>query len=208
MKLPLTLLAIVSLSASTLVPVAEVETDTGPNVAHLAKRNWPKFVEHLRGMFSRPCHPSLSHLASIHLDQSPSDCAVYLNMPSQRKAIHALDAPKPNGNYSHVVREGNTLHIAGWMGDDPTTGTIVEGGIEGQTVQAIKNIQTCLEAAGSSLDKVVRRRIYIMDMKEFRKVDKIWGEWFAEPWPVSTCVQISGLAKEGALVELEVVAEV
>jgi 2-iminobutanoate/2-iminopropanoate deaminase len=45
-------------------------------------------------------------------------------------------------------------------------------------------------------------------MKEFRKVDKIWGEWFEEPWPVSTCVQIGGLAKEGAVVELEVVAEI
>ena len=58
------------------------------------------------------------------------------------------------------------------------------------------------------MDKVVRRRIYIIDMKEFRKVDKIWGEWFEEPWPVSTCVQIGGLAKEGAVVELEVVAEI
>jgi 2-iminobutanoate/2-iminopropanoate deaminase len=71
---------------------------------------------------------------------------------------------------------------------------------------------------------VVRRRIYIIDMKEFRKVDEIWGKYFDEPYPVSTCVQVScrqrwgvgknadrvkigGLAKEGALVELEVVAE-
>jgi 2-iminobutanoate/2-iminopropanoate deaminase len=81
-----------------------------------------------------------------------------------------------------------------------------------------------LEAAGSDLGKVVRRRIYIIDMKEFRKVDEVWGKWFEEPYPVSTCVQVSGclecfyvgwliglqigaLAKEGALVELEVVAE-
>ncbi|KAK7187766.1 hypothetical protein DPSP01_010814 [Paraphaeosphaeria sporulosa] len=128
-------------------------------------------------------------------------------MPSSRNVIHARTAPRPNGNYSHVVRSGSTLHVAGWMGDDPTTEDIVEGGIEAQTVQAIKNINACLEAAGSSLDKVVRRRIYMIDIKEFRKVDAIWGEWFEEPWPVSTCVQISGLAKEGALVELEVVAD-
>ncbi|KAH0367400.1 hypothetical protein KCU65_g4755, partial [Aureobasidium melanogenum] len=128
-------------------------------------------------------------------------------MPSQRQAVHASSAPKPNGNYSHVVREGNTLHVAGWMGDDPTTGTIVSGGITPQTHQAIKNIKACLEAANSSLDKVVRRRIYIMNMKDFREVDKIWAEYFDEPYPVSTCVQVSGLAKEGALVELEVVAE-
>lgn len=77
------------------------------------------------------------------------------------------------------------------MGDDPSTGLIVSGGIVAQTTQAIKNIQACLEAAGSSLDKVVRRRIYILDMQQFREVDRVWGEWFEEPWPVSTCVQVS-----------------
>lgn len=56
-------------------------------------------------------------------------------MPSLRQAVHASAAPKPNGNYSHVIRQGNTLHVAGWMGDDPKTGKIVEGGIEAQTVR-------------------------------------------------------------------------
>jgi 2-iminobutanoate/2-iminopropanoate deaminase len=55
-------------------------------------------------------------------------------MPSQRNAIHAANAPAPNGNYSHAVLSGSTLHIAGWMGDDPVTGKIVAGGIEAQTV--------------------------------------------------------------------------
>ncbi|THW56319.1 hypothetical protein D6D20_08822 [Aureobasidium pullulans] len=105
-------------------------------------------------------------------------------MPSQRQAIHAPSAPKPNGNYSHVVREGNTLHVAGWMGDDPTTGDIVPGGIEPQTHRAILNIKTCLLAANSSLDKVVRRRIYIMHMSDFRRVDEIWAEYFEAPFPV------------------------
>ncbi|KAJ9623976.1 hypothetical protein H2203_005423 [Taxawa tesnikishii (nom. ined.)] len=62
------------------------------------------------------------------------------------------------------------------------------------------NIKACLEAAGSSLDKVVRRRIYIIDMKQFRKVDEIWGSGFP------SLILIGALAKEGALVELEVVA--
>ena len=134
------------------------------------------------------------------------------------------------------------------MGDDPTTGDIVPGGIEAQTVRltfihsfihplllylpsliplytssssytsshpniphpkhrAILNIKACLLAANSSLDKIVRRRIYLMKMSDFRKVDEIWAEYFEEPYPVSTCVQVSGLAKEGALVELEVVAQ-
>jgi enamine deaminase RidA (YjgF/YER057c/UK114 family) len=55
-------------------------------------------------------------------------------MAPSRKAIWVSSAPKPNGNYSHVVRESNTLHVAGWMGDDPATGKIVEGGIKAQIV--------------------------------------------------------------------------
>ena len=132
-------------------------------------------------------------------------------MPSTRQAVYAENAPKPNGNYSHVIRQGNILHVAGWMGDDPETGKIVSGGIEAQTVmhspscrlriyktdtdktlqeRSVQNIKACLEAAGSSLDKVVRRRIYIIDMKQFRQVDEIWGRWFEEPYPVSTCIQV------------------
>ena len=77
-------------------------------------------------------------------------------MPSTRNAISA------NGNYSHAVRaqSTNTLHVAGFMGDDPVTNEIVPGGIEAQTERAILNIKTVLEAAGSNLDRVVRRRIY------------------------------------------------
>lgn len=55
----------------------------------------------------------------------------------------------------------------------------------------MRNIQSCLEAANSSLDKIVRRRIYIIDIKQFRKVDAIWAEWIGPPYPVSTCVQVS-----------------
>jgi 2-iminobutanoate/2-iminopropanoate deaminase len=93
------------------------------------------------------------------------------------------------------------------MGDSPTDGTIVPGSIESQTIQAIKNIKPCIEAAGSSLDKVVSRRIYMINMSEFRIVARVWGEMLEKPWPVSTCIQVSELAKEGALVELDVVAE-
>lgn len=196
-------------------------------------------------------------------------------MPSQRQAIHASSAPKPNGNYSHVVREGNTLHIGnqsktnipiltpipysrsfciypesrnadlmwgkswldGWWPGyrwyRPGRYRSTNGSFDIHSFihpspppipppphipppiltsptpkhRAILNIKACLLAANSSLDKIVRRRIYLMKMSDFRRVDEIWAEYFEEPYPVSTCVQVSGLAKEGALVELEVVAQ-
>lgn len=126
---------------------------------------------------------------------------------ADRAIIQASGAPKPNGNYSHCVREGNTLHVCGFMGDEPESGEIVLGGIQAQTYQAIRNIKAVLEAAGSSLENVIRRRIYIINMADFREVDRIWGEYFKAPFPVSTCIGVTALAKEGALVELEVVAE-
>lgn len=126
------------------------------------------------------------------------------NFSRTQAALTTTSAPKPNGNYSHVIRTSSTLQLCGWMGDDSSTGQIVSGGIEAQTVQMMKNIQACLEAAGSSLDKVTRRRIYMIDMSEFRIVDRIWGEWVKEPFPVSTCVGVTALAKEGARVEIEV----
>ncbi|KAK5094862.1 hypothetical protein LTR70_003825 [Exophiala xenobiotica] len=127
---------------------------------------------------------------------------------STRQAIHAPAAPKPNGNYSHVIRSGDTLYLCGWMGDDPETGEIVEGDIGTQTKQAIANIKACLEAAGSSLDKVTSRRLFMTDRSEFRTVDALWGEAVGEPYPVSTLIGCSRLAKDGARVEIEVVAEV
>ncbi|KAK4543754.1 hypothetical protein LTR36_004787 [Oleoguttula mirabilis] len=123
------------------------------------------------------------------------------------EAIFSDKAPKPNGNYSHVIRAGGLLHVCGWMGDVPETGDIIEGGVEAQTEQAMKNIGACLAAAGSSLDKIVRRRIYTMDMAYLPTIQEVTKRYLSEPWPVSTAVQISGLAKKGALVEIEVIAE-
>ncbi|EXJ88159.1 hypothetical protein A1O1_05087 [Capronia coronata CBS 617.96] len=129
-------------------------------------------------------------------------------MPSSRQAVFAPNAPKANGKYSHAIKSSNgTLYLAGWMGDDPETGEIVPGGIEAQTERAIMNIKACLEAAGSSLDKVMTRRIYIIPMQDFRKSVAVWDRFFEEPYPVSTLIGVTALAKEGALVEFEVVAE-
>jgi 2-iminobutanoate/2-iminopropanoate deaminase len=61
-------------------------------------------------------------------------------MSSSRQAVYAPKAPKMNGNYSHAIRSGNTLHISGRMGDDPTAGGIVNGGIQPQTVKNALNL--------------------------------------------------------------------
>ncbi|KAK5207319.1 hypothetical protein LTR99_007272 [Exophiala xenobiotica] len=77
----------------------------------------------------------------------------------------------------------------------------------GKQERAILNIKACLEACGLTFDNILTRRIYIIPMEDFRKVIAIWDKYFDEPYPVSTLIGVTSLAKEGALVEIEVVAE-
>ncbi|KAF9692890.1 hypothetical protein EKO04_009294 [Ascochyta lentis] len=128
-------------------------------------------------------------------------------MPFQRNAINSDKVSKHEAKSSHVIRAGGLLHVTGWMGDVPETGKIIEGGIEAQADQTFKNIAACLEAAGSSMDKVVNRRLYVINIKDLPAIQKVTTRYFEEPYPCSTAVQISGLAKPGALLEIEVVAE-
>jgi 2-iminobutanoate/2-iminopropanoate deaminase len=109
---------------------------------------------------------------------------------ARRQAFNAQAAPKPNGHYSHCVKSTPTngfLHMCGFMGDDPASGTIVEGGLEAQTEQAMKNVKAVLDAAGSDFERVVRRRIFIVNMtpQAVKAVDGITANWFKEPYPVS-----------------------
>ncbi|KAF8851323.1 YjgF-like protein, partial [Acephala macrosclerotiorum] len=125
-----------------------------------------------------------------------------------RNASQSPSAPITNGNFSHVIRSKIGLHfLCGFMGDFPNGGSTVSLPLTDQTKQIIQNSEACLEIAGSSLDKVVSRRIYMIDMKEFREVDRLWVQWFKKPFPVSTCAQVRRLAKEGARIKIEVVAE-
>jgi 2-iminobutanoate/2-iminopropanoate deaminase len=123
----------------------------------------------------------------------------------------AKDAPKPNGHYSHVRKSNsnkNVYHFCGFMGDDPASGTIVDGGLEKQAIQAMKNCQAALDAAGCHVENVVRRRIYIVNMKpdDIKTVDGIVARAFKEPYPVS--VRRSRHGCFGLRCALEIVADV
>jgi 2-iminobutanoate/2-iminopropanoate deaminase len=139
-------------------------------------------------------------------------------MPSSREAVRAPKAARPSGNYSHAVKSGNTIYVSGWMGED-SAGEIVSGDIQAQTVdldvhvsdrfhwrkqnRAIINIKAVLEAAGTTLDKVMSRRIYLTDMKHLALVDRIWGRHLAFPYPASSCIQVSAYIFQGETLLME-----
>jgi 2-iminobutanoate/2-iminopropanoate deaminase len=97
------------------------------------------------------------------------------------------------------------VFTAGQVGIDPTAGKIVEGGIQAQTRQVFKNLQAILEAAGSSLDQVVKTTVFLQDMGEFALMNEVYASFFTEQFPARSTFQVAALPA-GAAVEIEAIA--
>lgn len=121
-----------------------------------------------------------------------------------KRTINAPKAPAAVGPYVHAVEANGMIFTSGQLGLAPDTG-ILEEGIEAQTHQSLKNLQTVLEAAGSDLDHVVKTSVFLDDINDFAKVNEIYAQYFKGDTPARSCVQVAKLPK-GGLVEIEVVA--
>lgn len=124
---------------------------------------------------------------------------------SQKEVIRTNNAPKAIGPYSVANRIGNLVFTAGQIGLDPTTNELVSGGIEAETRQALTNLKNVLDAAGSSLEQVVKTTVFLRDMGEFSQMNAIYAEFFPQNHPARSTVQVAALPKYAA-VEIEVVA--
>ena len=122
----------------------------------------------------------------------------------QRNVIQTQHAPAAIGPYSQAIRAGNFLFASGQLGLDPQSGKLKEG-VEAQARQALTNIQAVLQAAGSSIDRVVKTTIFLAEMGDFAKVNAIYGEIFQQEPPARSTVQVAALPL-GGLVEIEVIA--
>jgi 2-iminobutanoate/2-iminopropanoate deaminase len=120
-----------------------------------------------------------------------------------RQALQPEGMARPTPPYSPVVVSGDTVYTAGQVAHD-ARGNIVEGGIVAQTRRALENVRTCLEAAGCTLDDVVKVNAFLADLGDFPGYNEAYVEFFAEPYPARTSVQ-AGLPP-GLLVEIEVIA--
>ena len=126
---------------------------------------------------------------------------------SQRNVIRSDKAPKALGPYSVAISTGALVYTSGQLGLNPATGDLVEGGIQAQTRQALENIKNVLEAAGTSLENVIKTTVFLQDMAEFAQMNGVYGEFFTADQPARSAVQVAALPKAGA-VEIEVVAVV
>ncbi len=120
--------------------------------------------------------------------------------------ISTQKAPQAIGPYSQAIKANGMVFASGQIAINPTTGEMVEGGIEEQTRQVFSNIKSLLEAAGTSMDNVVKTTVLLADIADFTTVNGIYAQYFTEPYPARSAFAVKALPK-GALIEVEVIAE-
>jgi reactive intermediate/imine deaminase len=121
-----------------------------------------------------------------------------------RQIIHTDHAPAAIGPYSQAVRSGQTVYFSGQIPLDPATGQLMEGDIAVQARRAFDNLKAVAEAAGGSLQQVVRLGLYLTDLAEFAAVNAVMQEYFTAPFPARSTIQVAGLPK-GAGFEVDAV---
>lgn len=123
----------------------------------------------------------------------------------EKETITTPKAPKALGPYNVANRFHHLVFCSGQLGIDPETNDFVPGGIEAETRQSLTNLKHVLEAAGSSLDCVMKTTVFMRDMGEFAKMNQVYGEFFTDNFPARSTVQVAALPKNGA-VEIEAIA--
>ncbi|MFQ5341007.1 MAG: RidA family protein [Anaerolineae bacterium] len=123
----------------------------------------------------------------------------------EREVIRTDHAPVPVGPYSQAIRVDNSVFTAGQIGLDPATGKLVDGGIQSQTRQVLQNLSAVLEAAGTSLEHVVKTTVFLSDLDDFGEMNEVYAEFFADHPPARSAIQAARLPLD-ALIEIEAVA--
>lgn len=121
------------------------------------------------------------------------------------KEIKTSNAPAAIGPYSQAIVVGNMLFTSGQIPIDPKTGEIPDG-VEAQARQALTNVKNLIEAAGASIDNVVKTTVFIKNMDDFAKINEIYAQYFTEPFPARSCVEVARLPKD-VLLEVETIVE-
>ena len=123
----------------------------------------------------------------------------------KKQIIQTDKAPKALGPYTVANRFENLVFASGQLGLDPVTNELAPGGIEAETRQALTNLRNVLEAAGSSLEQVLKTTVFLRDMAEFARMNAVYSEFFPTQPPARSTVQVAALPRNGA-VEIELIA--
>jgi 2-iminobutanoate/2-iminopropanoate deaminase len=122
-----------------------------------------------------------------------------------KDVISTPKSPEAIGPYSQAIKANGFVFVSGQLPIDPGSGQIVEGNAAVQTGMVLENLKGILEAAGSSLAKTVKATIYLKDIKDFSRVNEIYGKFFSSAPPARATVEVARLPKD-ALVEIDLIA--
>jgi 2-iminobutanoate/2-iminopropanoate deaminase len=125
--------------------------------------------------------------------------------PSDRQVISTEAAPEALGPYSQAIQVGNTIYCSGQIGIDPTTDSLVAGGVGAETRQALENLRAVLESAGFSLEDVVRTQVFLADLDDYAAMNEVYSTYFDAASPARAAVQAAGIPAD-ARVEITVTA--
>ncbi|MEX2858050.1 RidA family protein [Clostridioides difficile] len=123
----------------------------------------------------------------------------------KHEVIHTNDAPAALGPYSQAIKAGNLLFVSGQVPLVPETMEVVEGDVQAQTAQSLKNLKAILAESGADFSNVVKTTVFIKDMNEFGAINEVYAEYFGENKPARACVGVARLPKD-VKVEIEVIA--
>jgi len=121
-----------------------------------------------------------------------------------KEKIHTRFAPDAIGTYSQAVKIGNTVYFSGQIPLDPATMTLVTGDMAAQATQVFTNLQEVARAAGGTFDHIVKLSIFLTDLTHFPIVNEVMSQFFNEPYPARSTVQISALPR-GSQIEIEAI---
>ena len=123
-----------------------------------------------------------------------------------KQVIHTDSAPAAIGPYSQAIQIGDLLFVSGQVPIDPSTSAIVEGDIKAQAQQSLNNLKAILNAAGTNMGAVVKTTVFLADMNDFAAMNEVYAQFFQEPFPARSAVQVGRLPKD-AKVEIEAIAQ-
>jgi reactive intermediate/imine deaminase len=124
-----------------------------------------------------------------------------------KQAIHTNNAPAAIGPYSQAIKLNNLVFLSGQVPFDPKTNELVSGDIAAETHQVFKNINEVVKAANGRMENIVKLTIFVTDLTHFATVNSVMAEYFAEPYPARSTVQVSALPK-GVRIEIEAILSV
>lgn len=122
----------------------------------------------------------------------------------QRTPVHTAKAPAAIGPYSQAMVTDSLLFTSGTIPIDPTTGIIAEGSIEEHAHQVFRNLGAIAEAAGTNLSRAIKVTVFLTDIADFQRVNAVYAQYFREPFPARSAIQVAALPL-GAAIEVEAV---